>query len=101
MFKKGNKQVPTNGYIIKSLGNNLFLIIDLSDHSIHSRHRDQIIFSIFYLSFCNFEANHESDQVESQSPGEPQTNSTLAGVQNKFRYLTHSFMALGHVCRKP
>ena len=86
-FKKGNKQVPTNSYIIKSLGNNC-------DHSIHSRNRDQITFTLFNLSFCNFEANYKSDQVESQSPGKPQTNTTLAGEQNKFSHLTHSFLAL-------
>ena len=34
-FRKGNLQVPTVGYIMKSLGNHLFIIIDPSDQSIH------------------------------------------------------------------
>jgi len=68
-FKKGNDQILTKGIIIKTVGNNIFLILDTSDHSVHKRHRDQVTFfthDYTYPPFKNLESTATST-VSSQS----------------------------------
>ena len=45
LFKKGNQQTLTFGVVLKTLGKNMFVILDTSDYSIHNKHEDQIIFN--------------------------------------------------------
>ena len=41
-FWRGNENRVTSGIILSRIGNNMFNILDLSDGSVHRRHRDQL-----------------------------------------------------------
>jgi hypothetical protein len=66
IFHKGNEYEPSNGIILKQLGNRMVQIMDTTDASCHRRHIDQIHFR----NSNNSESKSLSDNCSSSTSKE-------------------------------
>ena len=69
-LKNTNHQTSTLGIVIKTIGNHLFVILDKNDQSIHTRHKDQIIFdnNAVSLSYPPIRSDVPNEE-EGEKPG--------------------------------
>jgi len=78
VYRKGTNQIISKGVVVKTLGRNIFVILDMNDQTVHRRHRDQIVFNQNYTSSFSTPSENPCDNV---TPNAQQASSSISGQQ--------------------